>query len=204
MRHYDDRTDGELVEATLDGDDDAYGELVDRYEDVLYSHAVRMTGGEDGAKEVLQRAFIRGYRRLSLCRQPEKVGGWLFRITSNLCKDHLKARHRDGISLEDGPTLATDGEGPDTAADRAELRDALRSALDALTPEKKEAFLLKHLQGKTYGEMSELLDVGVSALKMRVHRAREELQEHLSEYATDPLPLSTSQAARGAPLRHTA
>ncbi len=71
-------------------------------------------------------------------------------------------------------------EGPAADLDRAEVREALTSAISKLNPGHREAFVMKHLEGCSYERMSDLMGVSVSALKMRVHRAREELQEALA------------------------
>lgn len=171
-----------MVRAVLDGEQEAYRVLVRRFEEPLYRHAVRMLERPDDAADVVQEAFVRGYRRLDECREPERVGGWLFRIASNLCKDRLKSRAADGVSLDDAGPLQADTGDPERQLQASTLEEELGRALDALTADQREAFLLKHLEGRSYPEMSEMLDASVSALKMRVHRAREELQELLEHY----------------------
>lgn len=204
----DPREDGELVEATLDGDQEAYGTLVRRHQDDLYRHAVGMVG-EAEADDLVQEALLRGYRRLDDCRHPDRVGGWLFRIVSSICKDHLKSprESRSKMSLDaDTSPPVVDGEaGADLRADRSFLRDELESALAALDPDKREAFLLKHLEEYTYREMSDLLDVSVPALKMRVHRACRELRDLLSGLGVEALSDGPSRARpRTAPARAVA
>jgi len=175
-------TDAEIVRAVLDGRPEMYRHLVERYEDVLYRHAVRMASRPDDAADLVQRALVKGFRRLEDCRHPEKVGGWLFRITANLCKDYLKDRRRDEVALDDAPTLVSDRGDPDVELDRGQLGSDLERALASLTEDQREAFVLKHVEDLSYEEMSDMLEVSVPALKMRVHRAREELRELLSEY----------------------
>ncbi len=175
-------TDGEVVEAVLSGDRDAYELLVRRYQDALYRYAERMMARPDEAADVVQLAFIKGYRNLHRCREPEKVGGWLFRIAVNLCKDRLKSRTYQELPLDSvGAVRASRGD-PEASRERAEMAGEIRRALERLTPDQREAFVLKHVEGWSYEEMSERLDVSVSALKMRVHRAREELQVLLRRY----------------------
>lgn len=176
-----DRSDAAAVGAVLEGRTDAFAVLVRRYQDVLFAHAHRMVGPDEAA-ELVQRAFVTGYQRLATCREPDRVGAWLFRILANLCRDHLKSRRRQDLSLDVLPPLPTAEVGPDGDAQRGELRRRLRAALGVLEPEQREAFLLKHLEGRRYEEMSELLGVSVPALKMRVHRARDELRGLLEEY----------------------
>jgi len=170
--------DGDVVARVLDGDTAHFAVLVKRYGDVIYRHAERMVGRPDEAADLVQATFVRGFRDLRRCRQPDRVGGWLFRIAANLCKDHLKSRRRRDVRIEDVEVVADQTD----PARGAELRGAIRSALDRLTPEQREAFLLKHEEGYSYEEMAELLGQPVPALKMRVHRARAELQSLLEKY----------------------
>lgn len=170
------------MEAVLNGDQEAYGVLVRRYQDVLFRYAEGMVRRRDDAADVVQLAFIKGYRNLHRCREPEKVGGWLFRIAANLCKDRLKGRQRREVPLESVGGLSARRGDPEDGAERAELREEIGRALERLTPEQREAFVLKHVEGWSYEEMAERLEVSVPALKMRVHRAREELQVLLRRY----------------------
>lgn len=176
------RTDGELVEQTLAGAEQAYREIVRRYQDMLYRHAERMTGRVDDAEDIVQAAFIKGYGGLRSCRNPDRVGAWLFRIAANGCKDHLKSRRRKDVSFDAAPEVEAEDGHPDDDLERSELRRQIDGALGQLPDEQREAFVLKHVEGHSYPEISELLDVSVSALKMRVHRAREELQVLLVRY----------------------
>lgn len=153
-----------------------------RHQDALYRHAVRMLGRPDDAWDVVQESLVRGYRNLEDCRHPDRVGGWLFRILSNLCKDRLRSRHQDDVSLEDAPPVEAGRGDPDRELEKRELSEELEEALESLSPNQREAFLLKHLEGRSYEEMSEMIGASVSALKMRVHRARDELQELLEHY----------------------
>lgn len=179
-----DPTDGQVVRAVLDGRPDSYRLLVERYQDVLYRHALRMTRRPDDASDIVQRALVKGFRRLEDCRHPDRVGGWLFRITANLCKDYLKDRRRDEVALDDAPTLVSSRGDPERELDQSELGQVLERALARLSEEQREAFLLKHMEDRSYEEMSDMLGASVSALKMRVHRAREELRDLLSGYSS--------------------
>jgi len=88
------RTDAQVVRDVLAGDRDAYRLLVRRYADVLHGHARRMVGSQDVAADMVQQAFVRGYKKLDSCRNPEQVGAWLFRILANLCRDHVRSPRR--------------------------------------------------------------------------------------------------------------
>ena len=137
------------------------------------------------AADIVQRTLVSGFQKLNRCRDPERVGGWLFRtqtIAANLCKDFLKSPRRADVSLEAASATVIDRSRPDADLEREELKDRVEQALERLSPEQREAFILKHLEGRSYGEMATLLGASKSALKMRVLRAREELQTLLKVY----------------------
>src|SRR5260370_319075 len=170
--------DQEIISRVLAGSKDAFGILIARYSDPLYRHAVGMTGSPDGAEDILQASFIKAYQHLSEVRG--RFDAWMFRIVANGGKDWLKNIRRSHLSYEedDQPSqYAT----PDEELDRSELRSDLYQALATLPGSLREAFVMKHVEGRSYEEMADLLGTTVGALKMRVHRAREALQALLEE-----------------------
>lgn len=175
------RSDAQVVRDILSGDRDAYRLLVRRYGSVLYNHAVRMVGSQDDASDLAQKALVKGYQRLSSCKEPDRVGAWLFRILSNLAKDHMRSPRQRDVSLDQIPEIAGSQENPTDSVQRNELRSRLQKALDSLTPDQREAFVLKHIEGRSYEEMAAVLEVSGASLKMRVHRARETLKVLLED-----------------------
>ncbi|KPK00950.1 MAG: hypothetical protein AMS20_14545 [Gemmatimonas sp. SG8_28] len=175
-------SDGAVVRAVTDGRKEDYAILVQRYQDVLYRHALRMVGQPDEAADLVQAAFIKGYEQLASCRDPERVGAWLFRIGANQCRDYLKNWRRKKVELDETSAPASESENPEGTTLRGELMEQIHRALDRLPPDEREAFVLKHIEGLSYKEISVLLEASVPALKMRVHRARESLQELLEGY----------------------
>lgn len=147
---------------------------------MFFAHAVRMTGRGDVAADLVQASLIRAYTSLDRCRNPDKFGAWAFRIVSNQCKDYLKNVRRQNVDLDAVEPVPGEWD-PEEDLERSELRGRLDAALAAIPPEQREAFVMKHEEGRSYEEMSELLDVSVGALKMRVHRAREALMELLDQ-----------------------
>lgn len=170
--------DGEVVARVLAGDREAFRILVRRHQDALFGHALRMTGQGDVAADLVQRSLIKAYTSLDRCRDPDKFGGWAFRIVANQCKDYLKNVRRRNVDLDAIGPVAGEAD-PDEDLTRSELRRRLDAALAQLPADQREAFVLKHEEGYAYEEMAELLEVSVGALKMRVHRARERLAELL-------------------------
>jgi RNA polymerase sigma-70 factor, ECF subfamily len=170
--------DATVVASVLAGDLDAYGILVRRYQHAYMRFAVRMLGSVADADDALQSAFVRAYRNLAKCHDPNRFAAWLRQIVINECRTAGSRRGqresrlvRDEIELERAmgsvspPTL-----GPD---------EEIQRALDALEPEQREAFLLKHVEELTYEEMADVTGAGISALKMRVKRACERMREQL-------------------------
>jgi RNA polymerase sigma-70 factor (ECF subfamily) len=176
------RTDAQVVRDVLSGEQDAYRLLVRRYGGILHTHAVRMVGSQDEAADLVQRALVSGFRKLSSCRDPDRVGAWLFRILSNLAKDYVRSPRRRDLRLHTLPEVPEQRSDPLDHAHRRELRNRLKTALASLTPEQREAFVLKHVEGRSYEEMSAVLDTPRASLKMRVHRAREALKELLEDF----------------------
>ena len=171
-------SDQDIITRVLAGEREAFATLIGRYSDPLYRHALGMTGSPDVAEDILQTSFIKAYSHLSEVRG--RFDAWLFRIVANGCKDWLKNIRRTHLSYDedDQPSgYAT----PDEDLDRTELRQDLDSALAELAPSLREAFIMKHVEGRSYEEMADLLSTTVGALKMRVHRAREALQDLLEE-----------------------
>ena len=183
MRAPAERTDEQVVGDVRAGDRDAYRLLVRRYGDAIYAHALRMAGDPDVAADLAQEAFVTGYRRLDRLRDPARVGAWLFRIVANLARDHLRARRGGRIPLDALPDVPGDARPPDEAATAAEIRGRLGAALERLTPEQREVFVLKHVENRSYEEIAAVMQLSVGALKMRVHRARETLRGLLEEFA---------------------
>jgi len=167
-----------VIDRVLTGDRDSFGILIQRYSDPLYRHAVGMTGSPDVAEDILQVSFIKAYNHLSEVRG--RFDAWVFRIVANGCKDWLKNIRRTHLSYEEDDQ-PSGYENPEEELDRGELRAKLDRALDALPASLREAFVMKHVEGRSYEEMAVLLDTTVGALKMRVHRAREALQALLEE-----------------------
>ena len=175
-----DLSDAEVVSRVLAGDRDLYAVLVGRYQDVLYRHAVGMVSSPDAAADLVQDSFVKGYTSLEHCQDPARFGAWVFRILRNRCLDYLKDRRRQSVPLEEGAAHVPSRDDPEADLERSESRAAVTAALSAIPEAQREAFLLKHVDGLSYEEMAERLGGSVSALKMRVMRAREALQHLLS------------------------
>jgi RNA polymerase sigma-70 factor (ECF subfamily) len=171
------RTDGPpdavVIAAVLAGDREQFGCLVTRYQHALLRHAVTMVLDHDVAADMVQDAFIRAYRHLSQCRDHSRFRYWLFQTLRRRCLDYLKEPRRQHLRLDDVGLVADDADGVGGFAARTELRGDLQRALAQLSVEQREAFVMHYVDGMPYDAMAEILDVSISALKMRTMRARE-------------------------------
>jgi len=167
--------DAALVRLVLDGDQDAYAELVRRYQHSLFRYACSMGVPLDAAQDLVQDAFVRGYLRLQQCRDSSRFRSWLLGILRNRVLDYGRDLRQQTVGLETVPET-----GLAAAPPQHELRHALDTALDRLPQLLREAFLLRHHQGYGYEEIAAITGARVSAVKMRVHRAREQLQQSLA------------------------
>ena len=173
--------DSVIIALVLDGDTEQFAELVRRYQVGLFRYAVSMVGDHDVAADMVQDALVRAYTNLASCRDRERFRLWLFRTLRNRCFDHLKDPRRRQVPLEDLPPVPDEREGPGDRVERASMRAELRRALDRLPAVQREAFLMHYVEGVPYDEMAGLLEASVSALKMRVLRARESLAAQLRD-----------------------
>jgi len=171
-------SDQDVISRVLAGDREAFAILIQRYSDPLYRHALGMTGSPDVAEDILQMSLIKAYQHLAEVRG--RFDAWVFRIVANGCKDWLKNIRRTHLSYEEDDQPSSYAT-PEEELDRTELRSDLDRALASLPASLREAFIMKHVEGRSYEEMAELLETTVGALKMRVHRAREALQVLLEE-----------------------
>ena len=175
-------TDAEVVQRVWRGDRDAFRVLVHRYQDTLFRCAVSLVNDRDVAADVVQATFVKAFEDIRKLDDRSNFGGWAYRSCINRCRDYLKSRRRRDVALDEAPSSSViSRDHADGALERNELRRSLDDALAMLSDECREAFVLKHVEEKSYEEMSQVLDASVPALKMRVHRAREALKSALEE-----------------------
>ena len=171
-------SDAALVARTLEGDLEAYAALMARYRDGFGRYALHMLGNREDAQEAMQDSFIRAYRALKDCREPDRFGAWLFRIVVNRCRTMRRRllRHRrfDGDLPDEIPAT-------DHAPAAFEWREEIARALARLRPHYREAFLLRYVEGLDYAEMARMTGAKEPALRMRVKRAGDQLRELLRD-----------------------
>lgn len=173
-------SDAEIVHRVRAGDTAAFALLVARYRDRLGRYAVHMLGDREDAEEAVQDAFVRAYRSLDRCDDGARFGAWLFGILVNRCRTAGRRSGRRRRTFVRDPVRLEQAASPDPYG-RVEWDDTVAWALERLPVAMREAFLLKHVEDLEYDEMSRMTGAGVSALKMRVKRACEQLRILLAE-----------------------
>lgn len=161
-----------LVRRTLDGDTQAFGEVIEEYQTILFNVALRMTHDREDARDLVQTAFFKAYRGLHTWDPAHRFFSWIYRILINETLNLLR-RRRPAEELDEG--LPSHEPSPDTVAHRNQLEEQVGRALMMLTTEKREVIVLRHLQGQSYREMSETLGIPEKTVKSRLHDARRAL-----------------------------
>jgi RNA polymerase sigma-70 factor (ECF subfamily) len=184
-----------IIRQVLDGDRNAFEELILASQKNVYNLALKMTGNEEDALDISQEAFLKAYRQLSGFRGESRFSVWLYRLTYNICIDFLRKRPRDGvISLSQQDD---DGESydlaipdmrnlPEDIAIRHETRKAIAKSIGELKPRYREILVMREVTGMSYGEIAETLKLGEGTVKSRLSRARINLVNILVEKGTFP------------------
>lgn len=195
-----------LVQAIRAGDGDAFETLVREHQTRVYNLALRMTGNPDDALDVSQETFLKAWRTLGQFRGDCSLGSWLYRIASNLSIDLLrKAKRRQTeklVSLEDPREDGRPLELPDVSGDpqllleRAEGRQAVLECLDRLPREQKLILVLRDVNGLSYEEIGETMNLELGTVKSRIFRARARLANLLAEKGTFDRPTASKKLSK--------
>ncbi len=169
----------EIIKQCLNGDADQYAVLVDRHSAMAFNIAYRIVGDAEAAKDMAQESFISAYNALENFRFGSKFSSWLYRIVVNKCRDHLRAAQKTAALDEIAELVPARGQTPEQSSSSRQTGDMIQKALSALPVDHREVIVLKHVEGLDYGEIADILGVGVNALKVRAHRGRERLKELL-------------------------
>jgi RNA polymerase sigma-70 factor, ECF subfamily len=185
------QTDEALMARVAHGRADAFEVLIDRHFNSINTFCYTFCRNRDQAEDLTQEVFLRVYRNANRYKPVAKFTTWLFRVATNLCiNEAKKAKIRRTVSL-DGPVgndpdasrivekMATDDPGPMSLAERQEAGKLIEKAIDALPEDQRTTLVLVERQNLPYKDIAEILGVTVSAVKMRVKRARENLREVL-------------------------
>ncbi|TVR64754.1 MAG: sigma-70 family RNA polymerase sigma factor [Gemmatimonadales bacterium] len=176
-------TDSQVVQCFLDGQERAFGELVDRYDNRLLNFVYRTVGDRERAQDLVQETFVRVYRHLHRFDQSKKFSTWIYTIASNLAKNELRNRSRNPLVLfqtikknwdADHRPLEWEDEKlkPDDLFRKRHVKDVVEKAVKELPEHHRLVFVLRELEGKTYEEIAEITDTNLGTVKSRLNRAR--------------------------------
>ena len=172
MADFDER---ELIERCRTGDDSAFGELVDRYKNLVYAMVYRMVPDRSQVDDLAQDVFLKVHRGLPYFRGDARLSTWVYRIVANVC---LQAR---ATGRRPARTVAEQEPGsPDSAFADLELRDRLDKAMAQLPDNYRLLVAAHYLQGVQYEALAEALDIPVGTVKTHLYRAKRRLRELLS------------------------
>jgi RNA polymerase sigma-70 factor (ECF subfamily) len=187
------RTDQEIVVLARAGQEAAYRELIRRYERPLFSLLYRMVRDRELAEDLAQETFIKALNAIESYRPEYKFSSWIFKIANNAAIDHLRRRELDTLSLEGSPHAETPDaveatalqigdrqESPLDAVEARELGGQIEGAIAQLRPEYRSCILLRHVEGRAYEEIAEILNLPLGTVKTYIHRARNELRQALA------------------------
>ncbi len=172
-----------LIEACLRGERRAFDELVDRYEGPLFNAAFRITGSVEDAMDATQAAFVNAYEKLHTFDPTYRFFSWIYRIVVNQALNLVGRRRAETEFDTDTPTEASN---PEVAFGEAEATGFLQKALLELAPQYRLVVILKHLEGCSYREIGELLDIPEKTVKSRLFTARQRLRTILTERGFAP------------------
>ncbi|MDP3921108.1 MAG: sigma-70 family RNA polymerase sigma factor [Candidatus Omnitrophota bacterium] len=180
--------DGDLVRQSQRGNKRAYGELVNRYYEMVYTLAFGVLREREASRDVAQNVFMKVFGEISKFQRNSKFKTWLYRIAVNAAIDEGRKRkpvisldktdHADDESGKPMDVVAS-GPGPRECASQSELREAVAAALAEMSEEHRAVLTLREWQGLSYDEIAEALDISVGTVMSRLFYARKKLAEIL-------------------------
>jgi RNA polymerase sigma-70 factor (ECF subfamily) len=182
--------DHEAVRAVLAGDKDAYAALVTRHSHSLFRVAFRITGNEADADDVVQEAFLRGYRKLESFESRANFSTWIYRIAVRCALDRLKSskgKDSSRVAEETDPELddvqvADSGASPERLLLSSEMGAMQEAAMRGLSPTERTAFVLRHVEDCSTEEIAAVLGIAPNAAKQAVFRAVHKMRLRLSAF----------------------
>ncbi|HET7657479.1 MAG TPA: RNA polymerase sigma factor [Bacillales bacterium] len=157
------------------GDRQAFAELVEKYKGAVFRHAYAMVNDRMEAEDIAQEAFTKAFYSLPKLGNEYAFSSWLTRIVSNLCYDHLKKwKNKKTVDVEDYPFEAN------SSMEQTDLKLSISEAMQKLSEEHRAVIILRDIQGFSYDEMAEILNIPLGTVKSRINNARKELKRRLS------------------------
>jgi RNA polymerase sigma-70 factor (ECF subfamily) len=181
--------DSEIISRVLHGEQQAYAELVNRYQNYVFTLALRFTRNREDAEEVSQDIFVKAYRALADFKGNSKFSTWLYTIVNNTCITFLRKKKLDTYSLDkEGVFEAADSMDSGMRANQVEQKSKVamvNQAISLLSPDDAEIITLFYKSEQSLEEIAAILGVETNAAKVRLHRARTRLKEKMEKHFTE-------------------
>jgi RNA polymerase sigma-70 factor (ECF subfamily) len=174
-----DKNDQAAIRAVLSGDTKAYEALVVRHTGKLFRVAFRITGNEADAEDVVQEAFLQGYRKLESFESRSDFGTWIYRIAVHCALKKVRGSEEAGLGQNE-IQVADSAAGPDRLLLSGEIGAMQEIAMHSLTPTERTAFVLRYMEERTCEEIGAALDIAPNAAKQAVFRAVQKLRRRLA------------------------
>lgn len=185
-------TDHELVARAQKGSEKAYRELLGRFQRPVFSIIYRMIRDREQAEDLAQETFVRVFNNIDRYDPRYKFSSWIFKIATNLTIDHIRRKGLDTVSIDGSRnavtaeqiqatsiTIVSQDENPEELLEAKELGEEIEQAIGKLRPEYRAAILLRHVEGREYQEIAEILSLPLGTVKTYIHRGRNELRDQL-------------------------
>jgi RNA polymerase sigma-70 factor (ECF subfamily) len=188
------------VQAAINGDQDAFAELLYAYQDAVYNLCYRMLSDHVEAEDAAQETFLRAYLNLRRYDPGRSFKTWVLSIASNHCIDRLRRRRMQYVSIDDplpSLTLSTNEPEPEDVAIFREHSRRIQGLLSDLAPDYRAAVVLRYWYDYSYTEIADILDTTESAIKSRLFRARQMIADKLGDEAAEAA-LPASRLTQGA------
>jgi RNA polymerase sigma-70 factor (ECF subfamily) len=186
-------TDHELVALAQKGSEKAYRELLGRYQRPVFSLIYRMLRDREQAEDLAQETFVRVFNHIDRYDPKYKFSSWIFKIATNLTIDHIRKKEVATVSIDGSRyavtadeieastiSVASDDENPEELLEAKELGSSIEEAIGSLRAEYRTAILLRHVEGREYQEIADIMGLPLGTVKTFIHRARKELQGKLA------------------------
>lgn len=178
--------DGELIQATLHGDSAAFGHLVRKYQDRLFTALMQVAGSRSDAEDVVQESLVTAYTKLATFGHGSSFYTWLYRIAFNAAISQRR-RRKPSTSLDlkrefTGEEPQDESQHPQEDVLRQERAALVQQALSQLNDEHRAILVLREMEGCDYDTIAEILNLPVGTVRSRLHRARLQMRAHLNVY----------------------
>lgn len=178
---------GVLVDRARNGDLDAFGTIVARFQDMALAYAYSVMGDFHLAEDAAQEAFVQAYRDLDALREPPAFPGWFRKIVFKHCDRIKRKKQFQTVPLESVAEVASDNPGPAAIAEAREMREAVLSAISSLPDDERTVTTLFYINGYTQKDVAEFLEVPVTTVNNRLHASRTRLRERMVQMVNDEL-----------------